>query len=476
MKRTLGWAADAVEGSLKGGEGEQTFDLSLVQTDSRECVAGSTYVARVGEDADGHDYARQALDAGAIAFIVERPLEDIAAAQIIVPDSTVALGKLARKHLKDLRETTGIKVVGITGSAGKTTTKDLLAGVLSHFGDTVAPLLSFNNEVGLPLTVLEADLNTDYLVLEMGASGPGHLTYLTEIAPLDVAVVLLVGRAHLEGFGDEATLAKSKKELLSGLLPGGTAVLNEDDPDVAEMATNRHTTIFFSAEGFPAQVRAENVFLSPTGHAHFTLLTPDYEGEETLSLLGHHQVSNALAVVSAALALGLETKEVAPLVAKAKAGSPHRMALHHVDWEDRGLKVLDDSYNANPDSMKASFEAARALGSSSEVDRLVLVLGEMLELGERSPQIHAEVGEAAQGLGPGLVLLVGEGARAYRGGLGETPVKEVADPTEAVATLLGEARAGDLILVKGSNGSGVWRVADHLLAGPLSSDMKGGAH
>lgn len=477
MKRSLRWVAEATGGRLVGGDSDATVDLALVETDSRACREGSTYVARVGEETDGHDYARAAVASGARLLVVERLLEEIPAPQVVVEDSTFALGHLAKEHLAQLRQQSGIQVVGITGSAGKTTTKDLLADVLSEFGETVAPKLSFNNEVGCPLTVLEATDETEYLVLEMGASGPGHLTYLTGIAPLDVAVVLLVGRAHLEGFGDEQTLAQSKRELLTGLVPGGTAVLNEDDPHVADMATNRHPTIFFSAQGRPAQVRAEDVSLLPTGHARFTLFTPDFVGEETLSILGPHQVSNALAAISATLALGLEASEVAPLIAASAAGSPHRMALHQLEWEKLqkapSVLLLDDSYNANPDSMKASFATALALTEAGAASRTLLVLGEMLELGEESLEIHEEVGRAAKDLEPALVVLVGDGAKAYGGGLGSVPAVVARDPHEAACAIKGEVAEGDLVLLKGSNGSKVWQVADLLLENRGQADLEG---
>lgn len=478
MDRTLKWAADSVKGELAGDlppdPSTSAFDVSKIETDSRSCVLGSTYVARVGEAADGHDYARAAAENGAKVFIVERPLPDVSAPQIVVPDATEALGLLAKAHLADLRGEGQILVVGITGSAGKTTTKDLTADVLRHFGETVAPILSYNNEVGCPLTVLKANRSTRYLVLEMGSSGPGHLDYLTDIAPLDVAAVLLVGRAHLEGFGDQATLAKAKRELVSGLLPGGIAVLNEDDSLVRDMGGDGRT-VFFSAEGRPAQVRAESVETLPSGHSRFKLVTPDYEGQVQLSLLGAHQVSNALASIAICSALGLDTQAVVPLVSAATAQSPHRMSLRSAELgrvpgrqpsgasESERVWVLDDSYNANPDSMKAAFQATKNLVGSLGATRPVLVLGEMLELGEESADIHAEVGRVARDVDPSLVVLVGEGAEAYEGGLGDVATLRAADFEGAVRALAHEMRAGDVVLLKGSNGSGVWRVADQLL-------------
>lgn len=244
MRRTVEWIAAAVNGRLVGSA---DLEVTAVVTDSREATPGALYVARRGESSDGHDYIDAAISNGAVALVVEKERDDCAAAQIVVEESTVALGHLAHAHLEDLRASGDIEVVAVTGSAGKTTTKDLLAQILGAKAPTVAPKLSFNNEVGLPLTVLTAEDTTRYLVLEMGASGAGHLRYLTDIAAPDIAIELMVGHAHLGGFGSVEGIAQAKAELVEGLRPHGTAILNADDSYVRAMADKAPARVRSSA-------------------------------------------------------------------------------------------------------------------------------------------------------------------------------------------------------------------------------------
>ncbi len=470
MLRSLDWVAAATGGSLLGAVDAQSLDvdLSLAQTDSRECAPGSIYVARVGENTDGHDFAEAAVEAGAVALVVERELP-VAVPQVIVEDGTRALGDLAKHHLADLRTRGPIQVAGITGSAGKTTTKDLLARILSASGPTVAPILSFNNEVGCPLTILKAGEDTRFLVLEMGASGPGHIRYLTSIAPLDAAVVLLVGTAHLGGFGSVEVLAASKQELVEGLVPGGTAVLNLDDPHVAAMAGAAPGPVeYFSVSGDArAEFAAENLLLEDDGCPSFVLTTPDFRGRVSLRIAGLHQVSNALAATACNFVLGRSTINAVRVLETAAAVSPHRMALHEgveVQLEGDGapvaVTVLDDSYNANPDSMRASLEAGKALRRDR---RLLLVLGEMLELGEASGALHRELAAAVADTRPDVVVAVGSGAAPLLEGLAkETETVAVDSHGRALEELRQRLQPGDFVLLKGSYGSQVWRVADSL--------------
>lgn len=471
MKRTLRWAVEATNGRIADPKTVDLdafeVDLALVETDSRQCTEGSTYIARVGENLDGHDYGPQAEQNGAVLLVVERPLESVTVPQLVVEEATLALGVLAKKHLADLRQEGDVNVIGVTGSAGKTTTKDLLAGLLSDFGPTVAPILSFNNEVGCPLTVLDASSDTKYLVLEMGSSGPTHLEYLTDIAPLDVAVVLMVGTAHMEGFGDVETLAAAKEELVAGLIKGGTAVLNLDDPAVRAMQPEPPSkTIWFSAsndEG--AQLRADHVTVDSEGHARFQLFTDQFDVSMRLGLVGAHQVSNALAALGVLEALGLDVSRGARKLPQLGASSPHRMAIHRIRAEGckvgREMLMVDDSYNANPDSMKAAFKVAEELAAESG-GRPVLVLGEMLELGSRSDEMHEEVAAAAEQISPHFTLLYGPGAHAYAGGLADVAFDTAKDEDRALRLLTANIGCQDVVLLKGSNGSGVWRLADRL--------------
>lgn len=495
MKRSLAWVLQAVEGTLVGSQHFDTqaankylISLEAVTTDSRQCKQGSTYLARIGEEMDGHNFVPDAVHQGADVVIVEREVKGVDAVQIRVEDATLALGDLARAHLFELRKSGLIQVAAVTGSAGKTTTKDLLARVLSMAGPTVAPILSFNNEVGCPTTVLQADQNTRYLMLEMGASGVGHITYLTEIAPLDVAVVLLVGRAHLGGFGSVENLAAAKGELVQGLVSDGKAVLNYDDQRVSEMKRLAPGQVFgFSPSGdAEATFRADNVKLDDQGRASFTLTSPDFHGDVTLRLTGRHQVSNALAALTCNYALGLPTADAVLAIEGAVADSPHRMDIRRllltrpsasdakelasdVNSDDSvSIALLDDSYNANPDSLKAAFPTAKSLQEPGQ--RLVMVLGEMLELGDESETIHAEVGVLAADAKPDRVILVGPGARGYnKDNQLNTEVTIAEDPAAALEALRQNILEGDLVLIKGSYGSGVWKVADLLIASSVGS-------
>ncbi|MDN6793919.1 MAG: UDP-N-acetylmuramoyl-tripeptide--D-alanyl-D-alanine ligase [Propionibacterium sp.] len=459
MDRHASWVAEVVSGRLVGPDVTIT---AAVVTDSREVLPGSLYVARRGESADGHAFVGAAADKGAVCALVEHVVEGAALTQVVVEDSTRALGDLAHAHLADLRAGGDLVVVAITGSVGKTTTKDLLAQALSPLAPTVAPRLSFNNEVGAPLTVLRADRDTRYLVLEMGASGPGHLTYLTGIASPDIAVELRVGSAHLGGFGSREAVARAKVELVDGELPGAVTVLNADDDLVSAMASHAKGPVLrFSEEpGRPAEVRASAVHADEGDHASFTLSTPTGVADVHLGLVGAHHVHNALAAATVCHALGMDAAQIARALDDATAQSPHRMAVSRVEVGGHRVTVVDDAYNANPDSMNAGL---RALASLSHGRRSVAVLGEMLELGETSAELHRQVGELAATLGIDVVIAVGQGAAPLLEPLeGRALTAFAPDAQEATAQVRALLQDGDVVLVKGSNGSGVWRTADAL--------------
>lgn len=473
---TAAEVAEATGGSLHG-VAPATVVAGAVVTDSRQVEPGGLFVALPGEHVDGHDFAEAAVASGAAAVLAARPLARADGGPlptVVVPDVEVALGALARDVLVRLRLAalepggSGLRVIGVTGSVGKTTTKDLLAQLCGAAGPTVAPVRSFNNEIGLPLTVLRADDSTRFLVLEMGASGPGHLTYLTQVAPPDVAVVLVVGYAHLGGFGGGIDdVARAKSEIVAGLVPDGVAVLNADDPRVLAMAALApgDVTTFGAAPG--ADVRATDVRVDRAGRASFTLVVGDGTPQQasadvTLRLVGEHHVHNALAAAAGALAVGLPLADVAAGLSAADALSPHRM--HVVDRPD-GVTVIDDSYNANPDSMRAALKALAVVAGRDR--RSVAVLGEMLELGDGARDAHDAIGRLVVRLNVGLTVVVGDGARAIRDGAnhegswGDEVV--LADDVDAAAAFLAEElRAGDVVLVKSSYGAGLWRLGDRL--------------
>ena len=458
MQASAQWIAEAVSGRLVGND---VLVTGPVVTDSREAQAGSLYVARRGESADGHVFVSGAATRGAVAVIVEHEVDE-AVAQIVVEDSTEALGALARAHVEKLRSSGDLDVIAMTGSVGKTTTKDLLLQIMSEDGPTVAPKLSFNNEVGLPLTVLLADESTRHLVLEMGASGPGHITYLTDIVAPDVAIELCVGHAHVGGFGGFEGVAAAKAELIKGTRPGGPVILNTDDPNVeamAPLATGR--VIRFSASGNErADVVARDVRLDRADRASFTLVTPEGEAPIDLKIVGRHHVANALAAAAGALTLGVSLQTVATVLSRARALSPHRMDVHELRVDGTDLTLIDDSYNANLDSMRAGIAAVASIGRDSQ---RIAVLGEMLELGEDSQSLHQQVGALIADAGVDTLIGLGADAHYYLEGAQGVPNREVAaDPQDAARLALEHAQDGAVVLVKGSFGSQSWQVADIL--------------
>ena len=458
MRTSAQWIAEAVSGRLVGSDVSVT---GSVVTDSREAQAGSLYVARRGESADGHAFVAGAVARGAVAVIVEHEVDE-AVDQIVVEDSTEALGALARAHVEALRAGGALDVIAMTGSVGKTTTKDLLLQIMSADGPTVAPKLSFNNEVGLPLTVLLADENTRHLVLEMGASGPGHITYLTDIVAPDVAIELCVGHAHVGGFGGFEGVAAAKAELIRGMRPGGPVILNTDDPNVEAMAPLASGEVIrFSASGNPrAEVRAQDVSVDAADRASFTLVTPAGTAQVSLKIVGRHHVANALAAAAGALTLGVDLATVVQVLSSARALSPHRMDVHELVIDGCELTLIDDSYNANLDSMRAGIAALSSIGKGG---RKIAVLGEMLELGEDSQSLHEQVGAMIEACGVETLIGLGADAHYYLEGASAVPNRQVAsDPADAARLALEFAGDGAVVLVKGSFGSHSWQVADIL--------------
>lgn len=464
IELTLSQIAEAVGGRVLGAS-EQMMVGGEVVTDSRNVTPGGLFVALRGARVDGHHYVAGAARAGAVAALVTRHVPQAPLAQIQVADTTRALGDLARAVLSHLRaEDTGPQVVAITGSVGKTSTKDLIAAQLEGLGEVIAPVGSYNNEVGLPLTVLRANSGTRVLVLEMGADAPGNLTYLTSIAPPDLSLVLAVGRAHLGGFGSIEAVAEAKAELVTCTPVEGTVVLNADDPRVAAMAaSSRAATLVRFGQGADADVRAEGIHLDADGRAQFVLVSGGRQAQVHLALIGAHHVTNALAAASVALQLGRPLEKVAQVLGTTFARSPHRMQVHRTE---AGVKIIDDAYNANPDSMRAALRAlvqmARGTGGRS-----VAVLGPMRELGPDSADEHRQVGTYAAQLGVDRLLAVEGEARpvvdgALAAGLDPGAAVRATGITEAVTSLRRYLRSGDVVLVKASNGVQLWRVVSEL--------------
>ncbi|MFB9469258.1 UDP-N-acetylmuramoyl-tripeptide--D-alanyl-D-alanine ligase [Nonomuraea salmonea] len=414
--------------------------------DSREVRRGGLFAATAGAHVDGHDFAGAAVAGGAVAVLAARP---VGVPALVVGDVQLALGRLAGHVLRRLRPA----VIGLTGSVGKTTTKDLLAQVLERHGPTVATDRSFNNELGLPLTVLRADAGTRYLVLEMGASRKGDLTYLTGIAPPGLGLVLNVGAAHVERMGGGlADVAAAKGELVEALPADGCALLNADDPYVLGMAGRTRAPILLYGRAPQAEVRAEHVRLDGRARAAFDLITPTGRAPVQLDLIGAHQVANALAAAAVATALGLDAAEIADGLTAARRRSAGRLEI--VERPD-GVTVVDDAYNANPESMRAGLRAVRALAGDR---RTVAVLGAMGQQADASRARHADVGALVALLGFDVLIAVGAGdphamaeAAASRG----VHVHTVADPAEAAALATELLRPGDVVFVKASSEIGL---------------------
>jgi len=454
---SLAEVAAATGGRLDGVPDSGRAVTGAVVVDSRLAAAGSLFVALAGERVDGHDYAAAAVRAGAVAVLAQRPMGVPA---VVVPDVVAALGRLARAVLDRRAATGGLRVVGITGSSGKTGTKDLLAALLAPLGETVAPAGSFNNEIGLPLTVCRLGPGTRFLVLEYSARGLGHIAALSEIAPPGVAVELNVGTAHLGRFGTRAAVAAAKAELVAALPSTGVAVLNADDPRTLAMGRETAARVVTFGRAADAEVRATDVRLDGSGRPAFTLRTAVGAVPVHLAQYGEHLVSNSLAAAAVALEFGATPVEVATGLAAARPASRWRM---EVTRTPAGVTVVNDAYNANPESMRA---ALHALAAMSVGRRSWAVLGEMAELGPAAAAEHARIGRLAAELGVGRLVVVGAAAAAITAGAADEGLlaTRVGDVEAAVALLRTQLAPGDVVLVKASRAVGLERVAAGLLA------------
>ena len=445
--------AAAVDGQLVQADPFAVIDA--VTTDSREAGSGSLFIAVTGENHDGHDHVGAALAAGALAALVSKPVDG---PHILVGDTVEAAGRLARAVVQALAH---LQVVALTGSSGKTSTKDLLRVVLSAFGPTVAPQGSFNNELGLPRTVFGVTEQTRFLVAEMGARGKGHIHYLCQITPPDVAMVLNVGQAHVGEFGSRDAIAQAKSEIVQSLSADGVAVLNDDDERVRQMAgvTPGRVVTFGQRETADVRIRALDV---EGGRPVVTLAYDQQECQIRPDVYGEHQGYNIAAAVAAAVALGLDFMTAAQSLQGVRLDSRWRM---EVATSDQGVTVINDAYNANPESMAAGLRALVQIGQGR---RTWAVLGEMRELGPAATDEHDAIGRLCVRLNVSRLIAVGDGARAihmgaaHEGSWGEESMY-VGTVDEAIAVLEREVQPGDVVLVKASRAIGLERVADALL-------------
>jgi UDP-N-acetylmuramoyl-tripeptide--D-alanyl-D-alanine ligase len=436
-----------------------------VQTDSRKVGPGSIFFALPGQLSDGHLFAQSAADAGAALLVVERELP-VAVPQLVVSDGLSALSTLAREVVARVRARGNLKVVAVTGSNGKTTTKNMLQAILADQGATVAPLGSLNNEVGAPISMLGVDLDTRFLVVEMGADAIGDVARLSTIATPDVGIVLTVGLAHIGKFGSQDAIELAKSEMVTGLLATSFAVLNADDGRVRRMAAVTKAQVVFFGLDDAAEVRAIDVDTTVEGTS-FTVLVDGQSLRVRLHILGEHHVTNALAALTATRALGIPVAEAIASLERLTRAERWRMEL--IESPD-GVIVINDAYNASPDSMAAALKTLAQVTGSER--RSFAVLGEMAELGEFADDEHDRMGRLAVRLNVNQLVVVGHNARHIHNAAGlegswdgESILVNTAD--EAYDALYGRLRRGDVVLVKSSNSAGL-RVLGDRLAGIIT--------
>ena len=450
--------AHAIGGELRG---EDRLVSASVETDSRLVTEGSLFVAKPGEATDGHFFVKDALEAGAVGAIVERAVSDSEISQIIVEDSVLALGLLAKHVLDVVRKSGNIKVIGITGSNGKTSTKNMLREILERSGQTVAPIESFNNEVGAPVSILKISQATRFLVVELGADGLGSIDYLTKICQPDIGVVLKVGLAHVGEFGSIESTFQIKSELPRALAAGTKLLLNADDSLVAQMAENTLAEVHWFGTDSSSEIWVDQISVTLEGTS-FTLHTGDFESVVNLKILGEHQVMNALAALGVAKLLGLDLSSA--VLALEGMALAERWRMQILPGINSSI-VINDAYNASPESMKAALQTLATIGRQGH--RTIAVLGEMAELGSHSREQHDAIGRIAVRLNIDEVVVVGAGAKlihmgASQEGSWDGESKFFDSISDALLHLRGLLRAGDVVLVKSSKSAELRHLGDAL--------------
>jgi len=444
---TLGKIAEITGGKLVGNP---DLILTSVASDSRHSGNSWLFAAIQGERVDGHDYVSAAQANGAIASLVTNP---VAGSYVLVPatetelDPVVfALGKIAAY---DRAQFLSVNVIGLTGSSGKTSTKDIIGQVLKHAGPTQAPAGSQNNELGLPLTILNAELDVQNLVLEMGMRGLGHISYLCEIASPTISVVTNVGQAHIGEVGSVENITKAKSEIVEALTPDDWAILNHDDPNVLNMRKTTNAKVLTYGMSNDADIRATNISALSDGTFEFDIQNARDTVHVKLPLLGEHSVLNALAATAVGLVCGMELMAIADALSEVTLISPWRMEKSVLA---NGVTLINDAYNANPESMSAALRALAGIASSGHS---WAVLGPMAELGEFAIEQHDAVGRLAVRLDISQLVVVGDQAKAmYLGALqeGSWDGESVWFPdfSSACDYIVERVKAPDVVLFKAS--------------------------
>jgi UDP-N-acetylmuramoyl-tripeptide--D-alanyl-D-alanine ligase len=453
--------AEVIEAEIVGDS--SIIITGSVETDSRLVTKGSLFVAKPGELTDGHLFVSSAIEKGAVAAIVERQLtEDIA--QLIVKDSVVALGLLAKHVVAKVKALGTLKVIGVTGSNGKTTTKNMLREVLSTKGETIAPEESFNNEVGAPYSMLRISEQTKFLVVELGAGGLGSIRYLAQMCEPDIGIELKVGLAHAGEFGGIEVTERIKAELVEELSSEGIALLNTDDERVKRMSEKTKAKVSTFGLSADAQYRADDLAVSIQGTS-FTFISPEGNRSNVqLQILGEHHVYNALAALATAELLGVDRSQAITALEQMKLAEKWRMELNVAS---SGLTVINDAYNSSPDSMRAALQTLAQLGRQTG-KKTVAVMGEMAELGEFSAHEHDAIGRIAVRLNLGQVVVVGKAAKlihmgASQEGSWDGESQYFDEISDALGYLRGMLTGDEIVLVKSSKSANLRYLGDDLL-------------
>ena len=442
---TLAQVAQIIDGTLIG---KPNIRITGISTDSRTTKPGDLFCAILGERTDGHDHLIQAKENGAVAFLTSR---EVNGDQVIAPASSndldcviVALGKLAAHIRNQMRN---VEVIGVTGSSGKTSTKDMIGQVLSHAGPTHSPIGSPNNELGLPLTILDAPLGIRYLVAEMGMRGLHHISLLCNIARPTIGVVTNVGQAHIGEVGSIEGIAIAKSELVQSLTDSDVAILNADDSRVLAMRNLTKATVFTYGLSDQADIQAQNLELTSNGSYKFDLVYRGYRTSVSVSILGEHNVMNALAAAAVGIAVGMELSQIVEALASLTQVSKWRMEVHNLPGD---ITIINDAYNANPESMAAALDTLRKIPGRA---RTWAVLGMMHELGSQSADLHHDVIAYGARIGISHLVVVGANGQIYG-------VPKLADPAQkavwlpdfqaATDYICNEVNSGDVVLFKAS--------------------------
>ncbi len=449
-----------------GGESDKDIQFESICTDSRESAAGALFIALGGERVDGHDYIDAALSAGGGCVLCERIPEQITdrrCAAVIVDDSIKAVGELAKAYDRSINH----KKIAVTGSVGKTTTKEFIAAVMTEKYRVHKTEGNYNSNIGLPLSILSMKDDTEVSVLEMGMSDLGEIDYLSRLAEPDIAVITNIGSSHIGHLGSRENICRAKLEIVNGLKSGGVLIVNGDEPMLTDYKKDGITVLRVALKNDNAEYRAINVRMCG-GCTVFDIVTPIcFVKDVTIPVLGEHNVMAALFAFAVGQRSGLEVSQILNGLCNFK-----QVGMRQNIYDIEGIKIIEDCYNASPESMRAAFEVQKSIASEIEGSRMIALLGDMYELGEESGRFHEQVGSDYATAGGELLFTFGESAEGIATGailhgvLTENVYRnaDIKNPALSGEMLLHSLRAGDVLLVKASRGAAAERVIDYIKA------------